>query len=247
MKQKWTGIFLGLLISFIFILLLSPGRSLQAAGVYAEGWAIARPIKLENKGFMYRSFEGTLEWAGYDRFEKCSDESDACYTPVLKTQRFSIRTTNKRVIKYVGENLDREMMIHYKIHRVESIKLGTDFEIIDCFEIRKNLPADFTKQYIVEQTGNKRNFSVHGKFLRIERRGTTIKTYEIIYYDRKNDTVHPSSIVDKNMADLAKKTMVYDVEFNFGVSVSYVDGIRESDYDIFEINYIGKAGLNPIN
>jgi len=224
-----------------------PFSEVHSAGTYADGWAIVRPVKLENKGLMYRSFEGIMEWADYDVNEKCNNDEDQCFTPVIGTKRFSIRTSNKRAIKFVGENLDREMLIKYTIHRVEPVKLGSDFEIIDCFEIKRELPQDFPRQFVVKQTGNKRNFSVQGKFLRIERRGTTVKTYESVYYSRKNDTVHPASIVDKSMAELAIKTMGFDVEFFFGISVSYVDGIRESDYDIFEINYTGKAGLSPVD
>lgn len=36
--------------------------------------------------------------------------------------------------------------------------------------------------------------------------------------------------------------MQTNVPFYFGVTVSYVTAWRESDYDIFEINYDGPAG-----
>ena len=205
-----------------------------------------KPLKLENKGLVKRSFEGIMEWGGYDKREKCNDDQDQCYTPALMKAEFSIRPDNARAVKFIGENLEKEMVIKYKIHRVTPVFLSTNFEIIDCFEIKKGLPPGMPEKHVVKQTGNRRNFSVEGKFLKIERRGSVIKTYEILYYDRRNDRIHPASIVDENMAKLAIQSMAFDVEFNFGISVSFVDGVRESSYDVFEINYKGKAGLSPV-
>jgi len=229
--------FLGLLVHVIPV---------SAAGVNTEGWAVVRVSRFENKGLMYSSFEGVLEWAGFDPNEKCDDRTGECYTPTLESRNFSVRETNEKTVRFIGQNLNKELLIKYRIHRVTPIKLSTDFEIEEAYEIGKRIPQEIPKQFLVDKTGKKRNFSVRGKFLKIERTGTVIKTFEILYYDREKDRIHPASITDREMAELAIETMKYDVEFYFGVSESYVSGVRESDFDIFEINYASRAGLGKL-
>jgi hypothetical protein len=222
---------------------LVPISPLFSAGTFADGWAIVRVTRLENKGIVYRSYEGVLEWVGFDPDEKCDAATEECFLPILESRAFSLREDQSKLIRFIGENLNREMLVHYQIHRVTALKLSTDFEILEAYEISRRLPAGFPEKKLVEQTGDKRNFSVKGKFLKIERKGTAIKTYEIVYYNREKDRVHPASITDRDMAEFAIQTMHFDIEFFFGVSESFVKGVRESTYDIFEINYKGRAGL----
>ncbi|GIX41252.1 MAG: hypothetical protein KatS3mg129_0985 [Leptospiraceae bacterium] len=214
--------------------------NLLAIGTYAEGRAIVRIIKLISGGIFFESYEGVLEIATYDDNEECEQIED-CYTPLKKQVEFSVNIENKETIKFLQNNLNKVILIDYKIHRIEPIALSTNFEILKAYPFKTNLPPDFPQKFIVEKTGSK-NYSFFGKILQLEYRGTAVKTYEGIYYDRQKDKVRPFSITNEDMANYAKQTMEYTKEYYIGISKSIIKGFRETTFDIFEINYKERAG-----
>ncbi len=228
-------------ISFIYFLFLISGFvNLYAFGTYAEGRAIVLIKKLTSGGILYESFEGTLEIASYEESEECEDFEN-CFTPLKIEIPFSIRIENKETIKFLQQNLNKVVLIDYKIHRIESISLDSNFEILKAYPFKIELPPEFPKKFIVEKTGS-RNFSFYGKILQLEYRGTVTKSYEGIYYDRKKDKIRPFSITNEEMAKYVNSIMVYTKEYHIGISRAIVKGLRETHFDIFEINYLETAG-----
>ncbi len=214
--------------------------SLYGFGTYAEGRAIVKVIKLTSGGIFFESFEGTLEIASFDSNEKCENFED-CYTPQVKQVDFSVRIENKETIKFLKDNLNKVILIDYKIHRIEPITLSTSFEILKAYPFKLNLPPDFPTKFIVKKTGS-RNFSFFGKVLQLEYRGTVVRTFEGIYYDRQKDKIRLISITNADMANYIRKSMEYTKEYHIGISKSIIKGFRETTFDIFEINYLEAAG-----
>ena len=227
---------------YVLILTLYFGiiLNLFAIGTYAEGRAIVRVIKLISGGIFFESFEGVLEIASFDENQDC-EEIEMCYTPLKKQIEFSVRIENKETIKFLQNNLNKVILIDYKIHRLEPIALDTNFEILKAYPFKTNLAPDFPLKFVVEKTGS-RNYSFFGKVLQIEYRGTAIKTYEGIYYDRQKDKIRPFSVTNEEMAEYVKKTMEYTKEYYIGISRAIIKGFRETAFDIFEINYNEQAG-----
>lgn len=227
---------------FVTVAILSLSSPLFALGTYSEGWAVIVPTKLESSGIVFTSYEGTFNVAHFDRNESCDESENQCYTPKAKSYQFSIRDDNAATVKFVLENLNREMLIHYRIHRVEAAALSTDFEVVEAFGILQDYPAELKRQLVVQQSGSKRSFSTFGKVLQLEYRGRAVGTYEGLYYDKQRGKVHPFSVTNEEMAQHIIQCMRSTKPYYFGVTVSYVTGFRESNYDIYEVNFDGPAG-----
>lgn len=228
--------------SCIISILILASAQLNALGTYAEGWAIIVPTKLEQSGILFNSYEGLLDIVHYDRNESCDEANDACFTPKSKSIAFSIDPSNSKLVNFVQKNVNREMIINYRIHRVEAMGLSSDFEITQAFALATTVPEDFQRQLAVDKTGKKRSFSVFGKILMLEYRGRAVGTWEGIYYDKQRDRVHPFSITNETIAKQILEVMKLKSPYHFGVTVAYVTGFRDSPYDVFEINLDGPAG-----
>lgn len=212
---------------------------LAAIGTYAEGRAIMQIVKIESQGILFDSYEGEMVVASFDSQENCRD--DACYTPQKRVIRFSVDIDNTALIQYLTKNLNRVALIDYRIHRIKSPTLGSTFEVTGAKALNARQTRDFAWKFVRDKTGS-RNFSVYGKVLRLEYRGTFVGTYEGILYDRQADKIRPFSITDDLMAEHVMKAMESVQEYHIGISEAIVTGFRESDYDIFEINYKERAG-----
>ena len=224
-------------------LILFCHTSVWALGTYAEGRAIVRVTKLESQGIIYTSYEGEFEIATYDKSEKCSMDEGTCYTPQKKTVKFSIRDENKEIASFMQANLNRVMLIDYKIHRIEPISLKTSLEVLGAKPLLAKQPEDFKRREAVGKTGSQGNKSIYGKILKLEYRGTMVGTYEVLLYNRQKDRIYPVSITNEKMAEYAREAMNSTQEYYIGVSTALVSGFRESDIDIYEINYDKDAEL----
>ncbi|TGK00150.1 hypothetical protein EHQ53_04880 [Leptospira langatensis] len=234
---------ISILFAGIFFLLTS---SLSAAGTYSEGWTVAKLIQFESRGLIFDSYEGTIEVTTVDTSENCDDQKDACYTAVKKKVDFSVRPENPDVVNFLTKNLNQEVLLQYRIHRIEPIALSTDFEVIGAQLQDRSAPKDLQDKFVVPKSGSKRNFSVSGHILSLEYKGTMIGTWEGTYLDEVRGKVHPFSITDEEMANYATKTLKYATKYYMGISVAFTTGWRESHYDLFEINFKAPAGaLDP--
>jgi hypothetical protein len=222
-----------------FILASSP---LYAFGTYAEGKAYVLLRESGTKGIFIKSYEGVFEIASYDDDEKCKEE-EQCYTPQKEELRFSVRLENKEVIQFLQKNLDRVMLIEYRIHRIKPVALSTSFEVLKAYPVKASHGPDFPWKFVSKITGSSET-SVYGKVLRLEYRGTAVATYEGLLYDRRLDRVRPFSVTDESMARHIYRCMDSLQEYNIGLSRSITTALefRESKYDVFEINYRDRAG-----
>ncbi|HBS05311.1 MAG TPA: hypothetical protein DEA96_10115 [Leptospiraceae bacterium] len=218
-------------------------QSLLALGTYSEGRAIVKVIKMESQGIFINSFEGEFEVASYDKSEQCDMEDGTCYTPQKKTVKFSIDNDNKEVAQFLIENMNRVMLIDYKIHRIEPVSLKTSFEVLGAKPLLNKQPENFVRRKNVSKTGGAGNVSIYGKVLKLEYRGTMVGTYEALVYNRQKDKILPVSITNEAMAAYVKEAMNSSQEYYIGLSTAVVSGLRESDIDIFEINYDKPADL----
>lgn len=224
----------------LFILLSAP---LYAFGTYAEGKAYVLLRESGTKGIFIKSYEGTFEIATYDDSERCEEE-DQCYTPQKEELRFSVRLDNKEVIQFLQKNLDRLMLIEYRIHRIKPIALSTSFEVLKAYPVKRTHGPDFPWKFVSKVTGSSET-SVYGRILRLEYRGVAVGTYEGLLYDRRLDRVRPFSVTDEAMAKHIYRCMNAQQEYNIGLSRSITTALefRESKYDVFEINYRERANI----
>ncbi len=234
--------FSGRLAPLILILLASPVYPL---GTFATGQVIIKLTKFESEGIVCESYEAEAQTAGYDTDEECDDKKDECFTPKLVTFRFSIRNDNARVINFMRGNLQKEMLLIYKIHRIEPACLGTSFEVTEVLSRTDQPPASMPFKQAAPKTGS-RSFSTYGRIVKLEYQGTAVGTFEGLYYDKTKDKIHPFSITNEEMARYVFETMKYGKDFYIGLSIAILTGFRKSNHDIFEINYRESAGgLDP--
>jgi hypothetical protein len=226
----------------LILTILALSSRAYALGTYSEGWAYVVPTKLEESGILFSSFEGTFNVAHFDRNEACDEAENLCYSPKPKTIQFSISDKNAATVNFVQSNINKEMLIHYRIHRIEPAGLSTDFEIVEAFGIHPDHAGDLKRQVVVKQSGSKRNFSLYGKVLQFEYKGRAVGTYEGLYYDKQRDRVHPFSVTNEEMAQHIILCMRSGKPYYFGVSVAFVTGFRETSYDIYEVNLDKPAG-----
>ena len=215
---------------------LQPATPLIAAGTAAEGRTIIRLLKFESSGIITKSWEGEAEHAFYDDDEKCDADNYRCFEPTREKFDVSVRQENKRIIEFMRKNIGREMVIVYRRHRVASLALGSRLEITNVFAQATRLPSGFPERVTAKITGS-RNFSVYGRVLHLEKRGFAVQTWEGLYLDRTRRKVHPFSVSDDKMAEHLLKTIGYTRLFHMGVSKALFTAVRETKFDIFEVNY----------
>jgi len=236
---KWT---LGLVLALSTI---SPAFAL---GTFAEGQTYMTIRKFESSGIFFESWEGSGEVTTYEPGEGCNADENLCYTPKKQLISFSVRpeTNGGKLAAEIQKSINKEILISFRVHRVEAIALGTDYEITAVFDRVGTMPSDFPAKKETKKTGAKRNFSVHGRILSLEYQGTAVGTYEGLYQDTQKGKVHPFSITDAGMANHAYKLMALSRDYYLGVSQAYVTGLRKSDYDVFELNLNEPAGTQDL-
>lgn len=226
--------------TLVLLLVLASASPVFGFGTYGEGKAIVYLKSMSSKGIIFESYEGVIEIASFDEDEKC-DKPEDCFTPLKEEIRFSVRPESKETVQFLQRNPDRVMVIEYRLHRLKPVALSTSFEVLKAGPLRETQPGDFAWMFVSKKTGSL-NYSVYGKILRFEYRGTAVGTYEGIYYDRKADRIVPFSVTDEAMARHVYLCMDSLQEYNMGISRAIVTGMRESKLDIFEINYRESAG-----
>jgi hypothetical protein len=236
---KWT---LGLL------LLASTMSPLFALGTFSEGQVFLTIRKFESSGIIFESWEGSGEITTYAKDENCNRDENLCYTPKKEMISFSVRpeTNGGKLAAELQKSINKEVLVSFRVHRVEALALGTDFEITGVLDRVSNMPADFPAKKATKKTGAKRNFSVHGRILSLEYQGTAVGTYEGLYLDAQKVKVHPFSITDAAMAAHAYRLMALSRDYHLGVSQAFVTGLRKSDYDVFELNLNEPAGAQDV-
>lgn len=216
----------------LIMLLTTPA---MAVGTYAEGWMVVKKLtKLESQGIIFDSYEGELIATSYNDDEKCSRDDYECYTPVDETIEFSVRPDKKEVIDFLQQNKGSSFLIRYRIHRIESLGLNSDFEILEAMApgtSQASPPADKK----VDKTGS-RHFTFKGQFLQLDYQGNIIGTHEGLYLDEKTGKVHPFSVTNEGMAKHIYDVMKTGKSVYIGVSDAIITGFRKSDYDIFAVS-----------
>lgn len=215
---------------------------LFAIGTYSEGWAFVTLKKFEQRGIFIDSWEGDVALAHFDSGEACDEAANQCYTPTERILAISVRPETHEAVDVMRNNIGRQILIRYRTHRIEALALDSDIEILEAKLPETRSEARVAERKVVDRSGGRRNFSVRGRILQMERRGTAVKTYEGLYLDEQNNKVHPFSVTDGDMAEHIYAVMQQGGSYFIGVSVAYVTGLRESDYDIFEINFNEAAG-----
>lgn len=228
----------------IFLLTTS---SLSAAGTYSEGWTVAKLIQFESRGVIFESYEGLLEVYTINDSEACDEMKDECFVPAKQKIEFSVRPENADVVNFLSKSLNQEILVQYRIHRFEPVALSSDYEVVGAQLQERSLPKGLPDKIVSKsKTGGKRNFSVTGRILSLEYKGTMIGTWEGLYLDETRNKVHQFSITDEEIAAFATNTLKFGLRYFLGVSVAYVTGWRDSHYDIYEINFKTPAGaLEP--
>ncbi|MEI1277507.1 hypothetical protein V6Z05_04215 [Leptospira venezuelensis] len=248
---------------FFYISVLLSQTPVFALGTYSEGWTVAKLTQFESRGIVYESYEGVIEVLTFDPAEECDETRDECYMPMRKKANVSVRPENADVVNFLMKNLNQTIVIQFNIHRIQPIALSSSIEVINA-QYQENIIPHSTpvkdpsgritvwvqahdtshpiEKMVTNKTGGKRNFSVTGRIVSLEYKGTMVGTYEGLYMDESRGRIHPFSITSEEMAEFAWKAMKYSGKYYLGVSVAYVTGVRESHYDLFEINFREPAG-----
>jgi hypothetical protein len=220
--------------------------SLMAIGTYAEGFVVGKITQLESRGVLFDSYEGILEVTNYNKEEKCEEAKDECFSLSKQKIDFSVRPDNSELVNLLLKSMNQEFVFGYKIHRIKSIFLSSEFELLTATKQESTIPSQLGEKFISSKTGGKRNFSVSGKILQLDYQGTFIGTYEGLYLDEVRGKIHPFSITSDDMATYAFQTMRLNTRYYLGVSVAYFTGFRKSNFDLFEINFKEPAGSVPM-
>lgn len=224
------------------LLLALMATPVMAIGTYAEGWMVVKKLnKVESQGIMFDSYEGELVVTSYEKGEKCSEDDYECFTPLDKTIAFSVRPENKEVVNFLQQHKDESFLIQYRIHRIESLGLNTDFEITNAIMPSPEAASPAPKLQ-VSKTGS-RQFSFKGRFLKLAYQGTAVGTFEGLYLDEKTGKVHPFSVTNEQMAKHIYDVMKTGKSVYVGISDAIVTGFRQSDYDVYEVNEEEPAGM----
>ncbi len=247
----------------IFALILVSFSPIFPLGTYSEGWTVGKLLQFESRGIVFESYEGIMEVTIYEPAESCDETRDECYTPTRKKVNFSVRPENVDLVNFLSKQLNQTMLLQFNVHRIQPVALSSSIEVIQAQFQESTLPhtnslldpkqkitvwiqAHDTPQpmdkFVTRKTGGKRNFSLSGRILSLEYKGTLVGTYEGLYWDESRGKVHPFSITDDEMAEFAWKAMKYSGRYFLGISVAHVSGVRLSDYDLFEINFREPAG-----
>lgn len=139
--------------------------SVFALGTYSEGWAVVKLVQFESRGIIFDSHEGLLEFTAYDKSEKCEASKDECFTPSKEKVEFSVRPENAEVVNFLNSNVNQEILVQYRIHKIEPIALSTDFEVIGAQKQIATIPKEAPDKIIVGKSGSKRNFRFPEEFL----------------------------------------------------------------------------------
>lgn len=216
---------------------------LFAAGTYSEGWTFAKLTQFESRGLIFESYEGIVEITRFNEDEDCDENQNQCFTPVTETMQISVRPDNAAAVNFLLGKIGEDVLLRYRVHRIEPLGLETDFEVLEARVPGGSGAPQIAESMQVNKTGSKRNFSMRGRILMVEERGTLIKTNEGVYLNAQTGKVHPFSITSEEMFEYAKDAMqAFQGDYFLGISVAYVTGFRESDYDVFEINRKEAAG-----
>ncbi|MBI3394448.1 MAG: hypothetical protein HY042_01295, partial [Spirochaetia bacterium] len=196
---------LTLVTLFAAALAVSPA---DAAFTYSEGMVFIKLLKFESRGVIFDSWEGEGEITAFDKSEKCEEAQDQCYTAKKEKIAFSVRpeTQGGAVANAMRKAIGQEMLVKYRIHKFTAAALSSDFEITEILTVG-DTPIDFPTQQLAPKTGSKRNFSVRGRIIQFEYRGTVKGTYEGLYVDKDKNKVHPFSVTNEEMADYVQKAM----------------------------------------
>jgi hypothetical protein len=215
---------------------------LYAIGTYSEGYLTAKILQFESRGIIFKSYEGIMEVVTFDKKEKCDETKDECFTPTKTKLEFSVRPEKADLVNLLNKNVNQELLLQYRIHRIEAIALSSELELLSAGKQENAVPASQGDKKIVSKSGSKRNFAVSGKILQLDYQGTFIGTYEGLYMDEARGKVHPFSVTQADMAKYAWGSMKSSASYSMGISVAFATGFRKSNYDLFEINYKEPAG-----
>lgn len=218
--------------------------ALPAIGTYSKGRVLVQKLtKFESRGLIWESYEGEAEVATFDKSEKCAVKENQCFTPKKLLVKFSVRKDNAKVVNFLRMQKDQGgFVLLYRIHRIEAAALEEDMEVEDFAERVAGKPEGIEDRTALAEKPGSRSFSVQGRIVELASRGTMYSTYEGLYEDTRTGKVHPFSINDDKLAQIALKAMASNGTYYLGISQAKVSVRYSSDHFLYEINFKEEAG-----
>ncbi len=201
----------------------------------SDGFAVVRLKNLEKAGVVFTNWVGTVEVAGYNGVESCDEE---CYTPTIEVVPFELADDDELLVNFLRANQGNVMFVRYDLPT-----FGDEWQIVDARPWIKTPPPGLPSVLRVKPSGARRNFSLYGRVLRLQREGTFGNIWEGLYMEKDGRRVHPVSITSDEVALFLEKAMASQEYYYMGISVAFFSGFRNSAHDIFEINYKQQATL----
>ena len=187
-----------------------------AFGTFAEGSVVGKIIQFENRGIIFESYEGVMEVTNFEKEEKCDASKDECFAPKKTKIDFSVRTDKPELINLMMKSINQELLIGYNIHRIKSISLSSEMEVLSAAKQESSALAEQGDKLAVAKREEKEIFSVSGKILQLDYQGTFVGTYEGLYLDESRGKVHPFSVTNEQMAKYALAAMKASGKIQYG-------------------------------
>lgn len=198
-----------------------------------DGFAVVVLKKLEKSGVLSITWGGTFEFAGFSPGEDCDDNEGECYQPRVRTAEFKLKDDDNPVLlNFLKANRGKEMFVRYDLPL-----FGEEWQLIDAVVWSQHPVRGLPPAVRVPPSGSRRDFTVYGRVLRLERTGSVQTIWEGLYLDQRNRRVHAVSITNERIVAYLALAMASRESYHLGVSVAYFPGFRNSTHDIYEINY----------
>lgn len=207
-------------------------------GTYSEGWRLGGAPKFSIKGAIISSGEGTMMVGNNSSvLEERDTEGNV---KVINPWAFS--SADSRMQKKINNWVSPFAVIKYHQARLKSVKVDTEYEVVDIFEIDKSLSLTETCSTENYVKGVKSNGRRPGRIVKASAKGTLSKSWEVTIQEGNagNKFVHMSISEDEEMFKCAVRSLRAGQYVIVGYSESLVNtgkltGDSDTAYDIRSI------------
>ncbi len=233
--------------SVVILSLMILTHTMEAHADYSNGWRFGEIIKLSEKGWVNKSFEGQMMMgANSTPWAIITPDGDGGHTETLKNPwAFSI--TDQAIANQVNAKLGDYAVLKYtQSHIHNPLATDTDYDIVEVH----NIAEPRTEVCVAEsyESGMKSKGIRVGRITKASRKGTIIDSFEIIVQvgDAGNNFHELSISKDEKLYQCAINYLKAGQKVKVHYSQSFINlGIsNDSSYDVVKIEPIVKARLN---
>lgn len=205
MKKKLIIVLLFIAILFIVVYIFRD----KGFGTYSEGYRMGKLNKLSTTGILFKSVEGDLLLGNESSYY--FDYQDSI---LINPWQFSL-STKSEIADQLATYANKYVVIKYKQYQLGPLNWETDYEPIEITDV--NPLIQLIPYEISDIKGNKSEGFRVGRVVKLSKKGTVAKTYEVTFQlsDVGNDFMQMSVSNDRMYGSLllalksGKKIMFY--------------------------------------